>query len=83
MLNAPLFDVVFMVGQSKQKAKLIGVRAILGVRSRVFQVIVQCMRMVKHKQALCQLMFLLLYLFFAGNVVWHSDGIRVAAGACC
>lgn len=38
LLNAHLFDVVFLVGQSKQKAKLIGVRAILGVRSRVFQV---------------------------------------------
>lgn len=36
--NAQLFDVVFMVGQSKQKARFIGVRAILGVRSRVFQV---------------------------------------------
>jgi len=32
--NASLFDVVFLVGQSKQKTKLIGVRAILGVRSR-------------------------------------------------
>lgn len=36
--NAQLFDVVFLVGQSKQKARLIGVRAILAVRSRVFQV---------------------------------------------
>lgn len=36
--NSQLFDVVFMVGQSKQKTRLIGVRAILGVRSRVFQV---------------------------------------------
>lgn len=36
--NAQLFDVVFLVGQSKQKARFIGVRAILGVRSRVFQV---------------------------------------------
>ncbi|KAK4887033.1 hypothetical protein RN001_003304 [Aquatica leii] len=35
--NAQLFDVVFLVGQSKQKVKFIGVRAILGVRSRVFQ----------------------------------------------
>lgn len=35
--NAQLFDVVFMVGQSKQKTRFIGVRAILGVRSRVFQ----------------------------------------------
>lgn len=32
--NAALFDVVFLVGQSKQKTKFIGVRAILGVRSR-------------------------------------------------
>lgn len=39
MQNAHLFDVVFLVGQSKQKVtRLIGVRAILGVRSRVFQV---------------------------------------------
>lgn len=37
--NAHLFDVVFLVGQQKQKTRLIGVRAILGVRSRVFQVI--------------------------------------------
>lgn len=37
LTNAQLFDVVFLVGQSKQKAKLVGVRAILGVRSRVFQ----------------------------------------------
>lgn len=37
--NAQLFDVVFLVGQqSKQRARFIGVRAILGVRSRVFQV---------------------------------------------
>lgn len=36
--NAQLFDVVFLVGQSKQKARFIGVRAILAVRSRVFQV---------------------------------------------
>ncbi|XP_045486721.1 uncharacterized protein LOC111004149 isoform X1 [Pieris rapae] len=35
--NAQLFDVVFLVGQSKQKTRFIGVRAILGVRSRVFQ----------------------------------------------
>ncbi|KAL7032951.1 hypothetical protein ACKWTF_007435 [Chironomus riparius] len=35
--NAHLFDVVFLVGQTKQKARFIGVRAILGVRSRVFQ----------------------------------------------
>lgn len=38
LTNAHLFDVVFLVGQSKQKARFIGVRAILGVRSRVFQV---------------------------------------------
>lgn len=38
LTNAHLFDVVFLVGQQKQKARLIGVRAILGVRSRVFQV---------------------------------------------
>ncbi|KAL0266725.1 UNVERIFIED_CONTAM: hypothetical protein PYX00_009193 [Menopon gallinae] len=36
-VNANLFDVTFLVGQSKQKIKFIGVRAILGVRSRVFQ----------------------------------------------
>lgn len=35
--NAQLFDVAFLVGQSKQKVRLVGVRAILGVRSRVFQ----------------------------------------------
>lgn len=35
--NAHLFDIVFLVGQTKQKARFIGVRAILGVRSRVFQ----------------------------------------------
>lgn len=33
-VNANLFDVTFLVGQSKQKIKFIGVRAILGVRSR-------------------------------------------------
>lgn len=32
--NALLFDIVFLVGQSKQKTKFLGVRAILGVRSR-------------------------------------------------
>ncbi|XP_052855872.1 uncharacterized protein LOC128264452 isoform X4 [Drosophila gunungcola] len=37
LTNSHLFDVVFLVGQSKQKARFIGVRAILGVRSRVFQ----------------------------------------------
>ncbi|KAM7347858.1 rap GTPase activating protein radish [Cochliomyia hominivorax] len=37
LTNAHLFDVTFLVGQSKQKARFIGVRAILGVRSRVFQ----------------------------------------------
>ncbi|KAE8743030.1 hypothetical protein FOCC_FOCC011353 [Frankliniella occidentalis] len=36
-VNASLFDVTFLVGQSKQKVKFVGVRAILGVRSRVFQ----------------------------------------------
>ncbi|KAI5699511.1 hypothetical protein M8J75_003975 [Diaphorina citri] len=36
-VNGGLFDVVFLVGQSKTKVKFIGVRAILGVRSRVFQ----------------------------------------------
>lgn len=38
---AHLFDIVFMVGQSKAKSRFIGVRAILGVRSRVFQVTLQ------------------------------------------
>lgn len=38
--HAQLFDIVFLVGQSKQKTRLIGVRAILAVRSRVFQVCV-------------------------------------------
>ena len=33
-----LFDVSFLVGPGKVKSKLLGVRAILGVRSRVFQV---------------------------------------------
>jgi hypothetical protein len=32
--NALLFDIAFLVGQSKQKTKFLGVRAILGVRSR-------------------------------------------------
>ncbi|TRY78649.1 hypothetical protein TCAL_06617 [Tigriopus californicus] len=32
-----LFDITFLVGQGKNKSKLYGVRAILGVRSRVFQ----------------------------------------------
>ncbi|XP_051164393.1 uncharacterized protein LOC127283500 isoform X3 [Leptopilina boulardi] len=37
-LNASLFDVSFLVpGHQKQKVRFIGVRAILGVRSRVFQ----------------------------------------------
>ncbi|XP_011499321.1 PREDICTED: LOW QUALITY PROTEIN: uncharacterized protein LOC105363353 [Ceratosolen solmsi marchali] len=37
-INANLFDVSFLVpGQQKQKVRFIGVRAILGVRSRVFQ----------------------------------------------
>ncbi|XP_023315246.1 uncharacterized protein LOC106654195 isoform X4 [Trichogramma pretiosum] len=37
-VNANLFDVSFLVpGQAKQKVRFIGVRAILGVRSRVFQ----------------------------------------------
>ncbi|KAJ8687813.1 hypothetical protein QAD02_023607, partial [Eretmocerus hayati] len=37
-INANLFDVSFLVpGQHKQKVRFIGVRAILGVRSRVFQ----------------------------------------------
>ncbi|XP_043283597.1 uncharacterized protein rsh isoform X3 [Venturia canescens] len=36
--HASLFDVSFLVpGQQKQKVRFIGVRAILGVRSRVFQ----------------------------------------------
>ncbi len=32
-----LYDVCFLVGQGKNKTRLYGVRAILGVRSRVFQ----------------------------------------------
>ncbi|KAK7083981.1 hypothetical protein SK128_024955 [Halocaridina rubra] len=35
--NNMLYDVTFMVGAGKEKSKLYGVRAILGVRSRVFQ----------------------------------------------
>ena len=31
-----LFDISFLVGQGKQRHKLYGVRAILGVRSRLF-----------------------------------------------
>jgi len=33
-INGHLFDVTFLVGQSKQKIKFVGVRAILSVRSR-------------------------------------------------
>ena len=36
-INSNLFDVTFLVGQSKQKTKFIGVRAILGVRSRLVE----------------------------------------------
>ena len=36
-LNSNLFDITFIVGQGKNKVRLNGVRAILGVRSRVFQ----------------------------------------------
>ena len=36
-INQKLFDVTFLVGQSKEKEKVYGIRAILGVRSRVFQ----------------------------------------------
>lgn len=32
--NLGLFDITFVVGQGKNKTKLYGVRAILGVRSR-------------------------------------------------
>lgn len=35
--NAQLFDVVFLVGQSKQKVKLVGVRAILAVSNHSYQ----------------------------------------------
>ncbi|XP_068227278.1 uncharacterized protein rsh isoform X4 [Palaemon carinicauda] len=35
--NNMLYDVTFLVGAGKEKFKLYGVRAILGVRSRVFQ----------------------------------------------
>ena len=34
VLTQNLYDVIFMVGQGKNKTKLLGVRAILGVRSR-------------------------------------------------
>jgi hypothetical protein len=38
-INANLFDVSFLVpGQQKQKVRFIGVRAILGVRSRYLQI---------------------------------------------
>ena len=36
-MTSSIFDVTFMVGTGKNKTKLSGVRAILGVRSRVFQ----------------------------------------------
>lgn len=34
--NAQLFDVSFFVGQSKQKVKLVGVRAILAVSMKIW-----------------------------------------------
>lgn len=61
--NAQLFDVVFLVGQSKQKARFIGVRAILGVRSRVFQVHGQILKSIKTKIILTYQNFHYIYLF--------------------
>lgn len=70
--NAQLFDVVFLVGQSKQKARFIGVRAILGVRSRVFQVRIALwladVYWSKFNRIVCN---------YAGNAVRHSNGLRI------
>lgn len=71
--NAHLFDVVFLVGQSKQKARFIGVRAILGVRSRVFQVYkypeIYFARNTNKKRIL-------------GNVIWYTNWFRFATNTC-
>lgn len=75
LTNAHLFDVVFLVGQSKQKARLIGVRAILGVRSRVFQV--------SSSQAKPHIILSTILHSFPGNALWHSDWLRFAANTRC
>lgn len=71
--NAHLFDVVFLVGQSKQKAKFIGVRAILGVRSRVFQV--KFKNQLKYKEKTDQ------NCCFTGNALWYSNRFRFTSGS--
>lgn len=77
LTNAHLFDVVFLVGQSKQKARLIGVRAILGVRSRVFQV----GRSFGGPQKF--LVLFMEFLVYIGNALWHTDGLWITADTRC
>lgn len=76
LANAQLFDVVFMVGQSKQKARFIGVRAILGVRSRVFQVNKNTLTFALNGNEQ-------LYLSTIGNAVRHTNWFRIASSSCC
>lgn len=71
---AQLFDVSFLVGQSKQKSKLIGIRAILGVRSRVFQV--RCCTIVNNPNLSNNL------INYLGNALWDTNRIWFTTSPC-
>ena len=76
LTNAHLFDVTFLVGQSKQKARFIGVRAILGVRSRVFQV--------SFKLYGINIFVLKYYRTKTiGNALWHPNRFRFTTNTSC
>lgn len=77
--NAHLFDVVFLVGQSKQKARFIGVRAILGVRSRVFQV---CL-LPRSNSSLPHILIPFLLILLTGNAIRHTDWLWLTTDTCC
>lgn len=60
--NAMMFDVSFLVGQSKQKVRFIGVRAILGVRSRYIFVMADEILLLQVRLRQCVLFFCALFL---------------------
>lgn len=77
--NAMLFDVVFLVGQSKQKTKFLGVRAILGVRSRYLSRTLSYI--IIYREAKLKYLYALRSQGISRNAVRYIGRIRVASNA--
>jgi hypothetical protein len=71
-----IFDVTFIVGQGKVKTKLHGVRAILGVRSRLVQFIIISPKLMNFFAFICTFNFQSL----SRNAVWNFDRIWFTSG---